>query len=68
MFGRSSPAPRSRGVKKLKRDESSDSDKKKGTVKGPTFPDKVFVIQREGLKPYNRLNNKFQSLFDIAYK
>jgi len=32
------------------------------------MPDKMFVLSRERLRPYQRLDKKFQGLFDCAYQ
>jgi len=32
------------------------------------MPDKLFVIQKEKMRPYKRLDHKFQTLFDNAIR
>ena len=31
------------------------------------MPDKMYLIRRDALRPYKRLNKKFEELFDMSY-
>lgn len=64
-------------VQQIVRDKSEDlEDKEEESIirnlepdtEPIQIPDKIFIFERETLKPYQRLELKFQSLFQTAYK
>ena len=65
-------------VQQIVRDKSEDGEDKEGAesfmqnlepdTEPIPVPEKIFIFERETLKPYQRLELKFQSLFQTAYK
>ena len=64
-------------VQQIVRDKSEDlEDKEDESIlrnlepaeEPVVLPDKIFIFEREAIKPYQRLELKFEKLFQTAYK